>query len=39
MTTPTHIAVIGGGPAGITAAISAASAGAHVTLISDGPVG
>ena len=39
MTTPIQIAIIGGGPAGITAAIEAAHAGAQVTLISDGPVG
>ncbi len=34
-----NIAIIGGGPAGITAAMEAANAGAHVTLISDGPIG
>ena len=34
-----HVLVIGGGPAGIEAAQSAAQAGAKVTLISEGPVG
>lgn len=34
-----HIIVIGGGPAGIEAARAAATVGASVTLISEGPVG
>ncbi|NNJ12289.1 FAD-dependent oxidoreductase [Chloroflexales bacterium ZM16-3] len=34
-----EITVIGGGPAGIEAALAAAGAGAHVTLVSEGPVG
>lgn len=34
-----HIIIIGGGPAGIEAARAAATAGAAVTLISEGPVG
>lgn len=33
------IMVIGGGPAGIEAAVAAARAGAHVTLVSEGPLG
>lgn len=34
-----HVIIIGGGPAGIEAAQSAVSAGAKVTLISEGPLG
>jgi dihydrolipoamide dehydrogenase len=34
-----HVLVIGGGPAGITAAKAAALGGAEVTLVSDGPLG
>ncbi len=34
-----HIIIIGGGPAGIEAARASASAGAAVTLVSEGPVG
>jgi dihydrolipoamide dehydrogenase len=34
-----EIVVIGGGPAGIEAALAAAAAGAAVTVVSDGPVG
>ncbi|MCA9968818.1 MAG: FAD-dependent oxidoreductase, partial [Anaerolineales bacterium] len=34
-----EIIVIGSGPAGIEAARAAATAGAHVTLVGDGPVG
>ncbi|MCB0159311.1 MAG: FAD-dependent oxidoreductase, partial [Caldilineaceae bacterium] len=34
-----QIVVIGAGPAGIEAARTAAKAGAHVTLVSDAPVG
>ena len=33
------IIVIGGGPAGVEAAVSAAKAGAQVTIVSNGPVG
>ena len=36
---PRELAIIGGGPAGIAAALAAAGAGARVTLISEGPVG
>ncbi len=35
----TDLAIIGGGPAGVTAALEAARHGAAVTLISDGPIG
>jgi pyruvate/2-oxoglutarate dehydrogenase complex dihydrolipoamide dehydrogenase (E3) component len=34
-----HILVIGGGPAGVQAALAAASQGRSVTLVSDGPLG
>ncbi|MBX0330928.1 FAD-dependent oxidoreductase [Oscillochloris sp. ZM17-4] len=34
-----QIAVIGGGPAGVEAALAAARAGARVTLVSEGPIG
>jgi len=34
-----HLTVIGGGPAGVEAAVTAANHGARVTLVSDGPVG
>lgn len=34
-----HVLVVGGGPAGIEAARAARSAGAEVTLVSEGPVG
>ncbi len=34
-----HVAVVGAGPAGITAAVEAARAGQRVVLVSDGPVG
>ncbi len=35
----TELAIVGGGPAGVTAALEAARHGAAVTLISDGPIG
>lgn len=34
-----HIVIIGGGPAGIEAALASRRAGANVTIISDGPLG
>jgi pyruvate/2-oxoglutarate dehydrogenase complex dihydrolipoamide dehydrogenase (E3) component len=39
MPTNKHILVIGGGPAGIQAALAASGSGRHVTLVSDGPPG
>ena len=39
MTAPGHLLVIGGGPAGITAAVQARELGAHVTVLEAGQVG
>jgi pyruvate/2-oxoglutarate dehydrogenase complex dihydrolipoamide dehydrogenase (E3) component len=39
MSTHTQILVIGGGPAGVAAALAATGAGCNVTLVSDGPPG